>query len=179
MLNAKLQISRNKQSRPVKAFLDTQAEITCISENFMNSLPGAEKVQRQPAHIQPYTIDGRPVDVIGRSTIYIAWERTDFKKLLVYILSNLFDAELLLSGDFIKENGLLIPGSGSVEHVSRGLEPGVQFTVHQVSVRGPKLRPLQQGPGIDPRIPPSAQPPQTDPPSQPPPSATPGMRMPG
>jgi hypothetical protein len=180
VLNAKLQISGNEQSRPVKAFLDTGAEITCISEEFMKSLPGAEKAQRQPAHIQPYAVDNIPIDAIGRSTIYIAWEGTDFKKLLVYIFSNLLGADLLLSGDFIQKNRLLIPGSGSIEYVSRDIEPGFQVAVRQVSVRGPKLRRLQQGPGIDPQIAPSAKsPPSQPPPSQPPHSGTPGMRRPG
>ena len=165
-MDAVLQISRNEQPRPVIAFLDTLADITCISENLMKSLPGEEKAERQPVHIQPYTLDDRPIQVIGRSTIYIAWEGTGFKKLVVYICSNPFRGDLLLSGDFIKENGLLVPGAGSVKHVSRDLEPGAQVAVCRISVRGPKLRPLQQGPKIDP-------------PSQPPPRGTPGMRMSG
>jgi hypothetical protein len=184
VLSAKLQISGNEQSQPVKAFLDTQAEISCISEEFMESLPGVEKAQIQPARLQPYTVDNRPIDVIGCSTIYIAWEGTDFKKLLVYIFSNLWGVDLLLSGDFIQKNGLLIAGPRSIEYVSRDLEPGAQAAVRQVSVRGPKLRRLQQGPGIDPQKAPSAKPPQTkppqtDPPSQPSTRGTPGMRRPG
>jgi hypothetical protein len=177
-LNAKLQISRDEKSRPVTASLDTKAGITCISENFMNSLPGAENVQREPVDIEPHTVDGRLIDINERCTIYIAWEGTDFKKLIVYICSYLSDAKLLLSGHFIKENGLLVPGSESVEYFSRDLRPGVSVAVCQVSVRGPKVRPLRQDPGIDPRITPSAKPPRTDPPAQPPPRTTPGMRMP-
>lgn len=165
-MDAELQISRNEQSRPVIAFLDTGADITCISENLMKSLPGEGKAEKQPVHIQPYALDDKPIHIIGRSTIYIAWEGTGFKKLVVYICSNPFRGDLLLSGNFIKENGLLVPGAGPVKHISRDLEPGLQVAVRRISVRGPKLRPLQQGP-------------KTDPPSQPPPRGTPGMRMSG
>jgi hypothetical protein len=69
---------------------------------------------------------------------------------------------LLLSGNFIKENGLLKPGSGSVEHTSRDTEPGAPVAVCQINARGPKL---QRAPG-------------NVPPTQPPPRTTPGMRMP-
>lgn len=177
-LNAKLQISRGEKSRPVIASLDTGAEITCISERFMNSLPGAENAQREPVHIEPHTVDDRIVNISERCTIYIAWEGTGFKKLVVYIFSHLPGTDLLLSGDFIKENGLLLAGSESVEYYSRDLIPGVPVAVCQVSVRGPKVRPLRQDPGIDPRITPSAKPPRTDPPVQLPPRTTPGMRKP-
>jgi hypothetical protein len=82
-LNAKLQISRNEESRAVKAFLDTAADITVISDKFMKSLPGATKAQREPADIDPHTADGGLMSIIARSNIYIAWDGTDFKNLVV------------------------------------------------------------------------------------------------
>jgi len=116
--------------------------------------------------------------ITGRSNIYIAWEGTDFKKFVVYICSGLPGVDLLLSGNFIKENSLLVVGSGSVERFSRYLEPGVPVAVRQTSVRGPKIRPLQQNSGMDPGMALSAKPPRADLPAEPPPRTTPGMRMP-
>ena len=101
VLNCKVRISRNEQYRPVNVFLDMPVDITCISEEFIESLPGTPRAQRQPPHIRRYTINGETLDIVGRSTIQIAWIGAEFRELVVNICRYLPDAELLLSRDFV------------------------------------------------------------------------------